>query len=90
MTHTYPAVLRDGRIEWTGDPPPGLPAGTPVPVQITLALPAEAPEAAADRRARRAAELEAYVASGGLRSIPDPVAWQREQRTDRPLPGRDD
>ena len=28
-------------------------------------------------------------ALGGLRDvIPDPVAWQREQRKDRPLPGR--
>lgn len=27
---------------------------------------------------------------GGLRDvIPDPVAWQRELRKDRPLPGRD-
>jgi hypothetical protein len=27
---------------------------------------------------------------GGLgHVIPDPVAWQREQRKDRPLPGRD-
>lgn len=27
---------------------------------------------------------------GGLSDIiPDPVAWQREQRIDRPLPGRD-
>ena len=27
---------------------------------------------------------------GGLRDvIPDPVAWQRELRQDRPLPGRD-
>jgi len=27
---------------------------------------------------------------GGLRdAIPDPVAWQREQRCERPLPGRD-
>lgn len=27
---------------------------------------------------------------GGLRGvIPDPVEWQREQRRDRPLPGRD-
>ncbi len=27
---------------------------------------------------------------GGLRHvIPDPVAWQKEQRQDRPLPGRD-
>lgn len=27
---------------------------------------------------------------GGLRDlIPDPIAWQRELRKDRPLPGRD-
>lgn len=27
---------------------------------------------------------------GGLKDIiPDPVAWQREQRKDRPLPGRE-
>ena len=40
-----------------------------------------------------ATPLEAFKvlrAAGGLRHvIPDPVAWQREQRADRPLPGRD-
>lgn len=30
------------------------------------------------------------IAKGGSgQSIPDPVAWQREVRADRPLPGRD-
>ena len=30
------------------------------------------------------------VAQGGSgKSIPDPLAWQREIRADRPLPGRD-
>lgn len=34
--------------------------------------------------------FKALRALGGLRLlIPDPVAWQREQRMDRPLPGRD-
>jgi hypothetical protein len=40
-----------------------------------------------------ASPLEAFKAlraSGGLRHvIPDPVAWQREQRSERALPGRD-
>ncbi len=40
-----------------------------------------------------ATPLEAFKAlraMGGLRHIiPDPVAWQREQRADRSLPGRD-
>ena len=35
-------------------------------------------------------ELLAIIAQGGDGlSIPDPVAWQREVRQDRPLPGRD-
>jgi hypothetical protein len=34
--------------------------------------------------------FKALRAMGGLRhAIPDPVAWQREQRADRPLPGRE-
>ncbi len=34
-------------------------------------------------------EATAAVAPRGLASIKDPVAWQREIRKDRPLPGRD-
>ncbi|EIC21279.1 DUF2281 domain-containing protein [Thiorhodovibrio frisius] len=32
--------------------------------------------------------LENAVALNSYRDIKDPVAWQREQRQDRPLPGR--
>jgi hypothetical protein len=42
-----------------------------------------------ERRACALAALERLAARGGIRSIPDPVAWQREQRKDRPLPGRE-
>lgn len=39
--------------------------------------------------ARRIAAIKQLRAMGGLREvIPDPVAWQREIREDRPLPGR--
>ena len=35
-------------------------------------------------------ELLAIIAKGGSgKSVPDPVAWQREVRQDRPLPFRD-
>ena len=35
-------------------------------------------------------ELLAIIRRGGSGlSIPDPLAWQREIRSDRPLPGRD-
>lgn len=89
MTHTYPAVLRDGRIEWTGDPPPGLSAGVPVPCQVTLE---SAPAALSDaERGRRMAAILQQIADRGTAyaDVTDPVAWQREQRRDRPLPGRD-
>ncbi len=35
-------------------------------------------------------ELLAIIAKGAdVSNIPDPLAWQREIRADRPLPGRD-
>jgi hypothetical protein len=38
---------------------------------------------------QRVEALERLAALGGIKSIPDPVAWQREIRKDRPLPGRE-
>jgi hypothetical protein len=85
MLPTYPAVIRDGRIEWTGDTPRDLPAGRPVRVYITLL---DRPEPDGSGEALAAA-LQRIADAGGLPSIPDPVGWQREQREDRPLPGRE-
>jgi len=34
------------------------------------------------------AALNRIAARGGIQGIQDPMAWQREQRADRPLPGR--
>jgi hypothetical protein len=41
-----------------------------------------------ERAKQRVEALRGLAALGGISSIPDPVAWQREQRKDRPLPGR--
>ncbi len=35
------------------------------------------------------AALKRIAARGGIAGITDPAAWQREQRADRPLPGRE-
>ncbi|MBF0158709.1 MAG: DUF2281 domain-containing protein [Magnetococcales bacterium] len=51
---------------------------------------AESEEAIAHRRDVLAKALEAAVRLNPFRDISDPVAWQREIRQDRPLPGRDD
>ncbi|HBJ86800.1 MAG TPA: hypothetical protein DDZ88_23675 [Verrucomicrobiales bacterium] len=43
----------------------------------------------ADKNSRAVAALNRIAARGGIAGIGDAEAWQREQRTDRPLPGRD-
>lgn len=42
-----------------------------------------------ERRAQAFAALDRIASRGGIAGIEDPVAWQRRQRADRPLPGRE-
>jgi hypothetical protein len=117
MTKTYPAVLRGGQLEWTGEVPPWTDRPDPIPVDVVVraahsaepAVPGQ--EELAQREAyvaslvagfdfrtreeeiwarQRVEALERLAAAGGIKSIRDPVAWQREIRRDRPLPGRED
>ncbi len=62
-----------------------------VRVVATLQAEEEGPAASIDAKAGTPLEaLKELRKLGGLRHvIPDPVAWQREQRQERPLPGRD-
>ncbi|MBB4637232.1 hypothetical protein [Longimicrobium terrae] len=83
MLHTYKAVLRGDQVEWIDSPPA---ADGPMPVHITLLE----GERQMNRGREMASVLEALAAMGGLSSIPDPSAWQREVREDRALPGRED
>jgi hypothetical protein len=87
MSQSYRAILTGNWVEWI-DPPPV--SDGPMLVEITIVH----PETEVERRARgqRAAQAlrEVAEAGGGLASIKDPVAWQREIRRDRPLPGRED
>ena len=61
-----------------------LPAGR---IEVTVALVKPAPKLVSNNR-DAVKYLEEIAARGGI-DIPDPVAWQREVREDRPLPGRD-
>ncbi|MDB5322352.1 MAG: hypothetical protein JWN40_3983 [Phycisphaerales bacterium] len=86
MSHTYKAILNGNRVQWLGDAPD---TNGGVPVQITvLEQPQSVDEAARRQQVRDA--LDALVARGTFSEIADPVAWQREIRKDRPLPGRED
>lgn len=71
-----PAELRHRRIRLEATV---VAADEPGPVRATPDMLRERKEA-----------LAALRALGGLKDIiPDPVAWQREIRQDRPLPGRE-
>ena len=56
-------------------------------LEFTRSL-APSPESAVARGHRLAEALDRAAALGGVTSIADPSAWQREQRQDRPLLGR--
>lgn len=63
--------------------------GRPLHVRIE---PGDIPAAlmtAKERHAKGLAAMKRLAARGGIKGIPDPVAWQRESREDRPLPGRE-
>ncbi len=84
MPETYRAIVRGNTIEWEGDAPdPGNAVKVDVKVRQSSYLEVQEPNG---RRAMAA--LERIAQKGGISSIVDPVAWQREIRKDRPLPGR--
>jgi hypothetical protein len=83
MLPTYPAYLRDNRLEWTGESPPAT--DRPIPVHVTLL----APNATPIEQGRRMAEALEKLATSALAQIEDPQAWEREQREERELPGRE-
>lgn len=83
MQPSYRAVLRGDRVEWI-DPPPRLPGDTEVLITFLHPKPEEV------RRRSAVAALEELARRGAFDEIEDPVAWQREIRQDRPLPGREE
>lgn len=86
MLPTYPATLRNGRIEWGPNGPPALPTDESVPIEVTILNPPPTPPS----DGRSLLELfEALAAGGAFSEIEDVVEWQREQRKDRALPGRE-
>jgi len=69
-----PESLRSGKVVITATLRSATGLPVPTPEQLEL---------------RRAA-IDALRESGEIaKIIPDPVAWHREQRQDRPLPGRE-
>ncbi len=68
------------------------PARGPVRVRVTVVGPLleETPDERAARGKRMGELLQKLAETNPFAEITDPVAWQREIRKDRPLPGRED
>ena len=85
MVRTYKAILNGDRVEWI-DGPPETNERTPVHIIVpdkTQRQPPQTEEKTAGELLQILADMDAFA------DITDPVAWQREQRKDRPLPYRD-
>lgn len=82
MATTYEAILTGEHLTWLGHAPPST---GPVRVRVELDVP---PAASHGPDLARLCEEIAH-SSGGISSISNPVEWQRQQRQDRPMPGRE-
>lgn len=89
MPQTYDAILHGDRLEWSGGAPK---TEHPVRVRVTVVdtILDETQEERAARGKRMADALRDLAASNAFKDIADPVAWQREIRKDRPMPGREE
>ena len=89
MLQTYRAVLRGNWLEWIGAAPEQVKDENEITVEVTILGDAWAESVERERGLKMAEALEALAEVNALANITDPVAWQREIREDRPLPGRD-
>ena len=85
MRRAYKAVLHGDRVEWLDGAPE-----TEGPLAVEITIVEESDSCPPDEQSKPVSELfQALADMGAFADIEDPVAWQREIRKDRPLPGRD-
>ena len=90
MPATYKATLRGNQLEWSYGRPQTLPEERPIPVQVTiLQEQLLAPASDSDSGQRMTNALEKIAQLSTFPQEVDPLAWEREQRQDRPLPDRE-
>ena len=84
MKRAYKAVLHGDRVEWLDAAPE---AKGPLPVEITVEM-GPIGDLTEEEIKPVSHLFQALADMGTFADIEDPVAWQREIRKDRPLPGR--
>ncbi|MDZ8258834.1 hypothetical protein [Nostoc sp. ChiQUE01b] len=83
MLKTFKAWLRGSRLEWIDE----VPKFGDQQIQVHVTFLENEPALEAKSRGRRMAEILNNLAKSQTLNV-DPVAWQREIRQDRSLPGR--
>ena len=86
MLPTYRAVLHGDRLEWVDDVPEQARDDQRVTVIVTIV--GNTANHIPDGQ-RMADALGRMASRGGPSGIGDALDWQREQREERPLPGRE-
>lgn len=86
MAKTYKALLQGNQLEWKDAAPPL--SNEPLLVYVTVAQ-TQATLPKQPSGPAMAAILEQLAQRGTFASISDPVAWQRAERSERDLPGRE-
>jgi hypothetical protein len=89
MAQTYKAILRGDRLEWAGEAPEDYNAEQGIEVYVTILHERSVPARTTSDGKAMADTLKRLAATGALSDISDPSTWQRDQRQDRVLPGRD-
>lgn len=83
MAVTYRATLHGNLLEWTGPAPHSKES---IPVYVTVLR----EEEVSNTNGQKMADALTQLANrGGLKTISDPKEWQRQQRQERTLPGRE-
>lgn len=82
MKNTYEAIIDGDKVTWVGERPNDV-GSLSVTIKIRKPIVGTDGKILAEMARRMIAE------TGGITSVKDPVAWQRAQRSDRPLPGRE-
>jgi hypothetical protein len=86
MSEKYRATIHGNTVEWADEEPVGLNERNRLVVDITVVGKSSSSQEPNGKMA--VAILRKIAERGGVKSIPDPVKWQREIRKDRRLPGR--
>ena len=85
MKRAYKAIIHSDRIEWLDVPPENK-----YPLEVSIVIGEEIRPGEDDELSKPVSQyLQALADMGTFAEIEDPVAWQREIRKDRPLPGRE-